>query len=501
MGAAVDPASPSFSSYYTKSHRERPSGHDRQTSSKSTREQAAAEPSGSSGYPGVASSSRREREERPTAPHGSSKYSGSQNHFSPPVSKTLSGSNEPLDPNGRPPELLAPSQPEFRSKGHSREGTGAFSTSRQGPPKPVATNGNQSTPPSSSPYTPPKGFSPSKDLPHLTPSHHLPIESSKQFHSDTTPNALHAPSTLHPSSFKSNSLYPGTQPQVHSPVPDTQHSSSSRFNSIPHPAIATTVAHMHGNYKGQPPSTQGATDRQRNLPPAASRTGGGPQVGHHQQSASLPSQPPYSRMRRTSQDRLRPQSSDESLLRTPSSLAQSLLKPVNPSRTSLPASMSSQDKKKGILAGMFKTKASAQHNDSGVYEIWHPPETKDSERSRKKTRTRFEEGDISSSGEEVTDRGHGRVPPINVPIPIPGAPRGKSPHKVFTPFKYLTSKRLRTVSAASVEAVDGTAVSFSILPSSLDLCAQQPFHSEQHGGITNSINAQYSESSPTASPT
>jgi hypothetical protein len=51
-------------------------------------------------------------------------------------------------------------------------------------------------------------------------------------------------------------------------------------------------------------------------------------------------------------------------------------------------------------------------------------------------------------------------PPITVPgqpIPISGR---KSPNsKVFTPFRYLTTRRNRTVSAASAEAVMGTAVS------------------------------------------
>ncbi|KAJ6547497.1 hypothetical protein B0H19DRAFT_1165970 [Mycena capillaripes] len=72
-----------------------------------------------------------------------------------------------------------------------------------------------------------------------------------------------------------------------------------------------------------------------------------------------------------------------------------------------------------------------------------------------------------SSSESVahpttSDRKHASKPkvppPITVPNPTLPISDRKSPNsRVFTPFRYLTSKRNRRVSTASMDAVDGTA--------------------------------------------
>ncbi|KAG7452588.1 uncharacterized protein BT62DRAFT_925150 [Guyanagaster necrorhizus] len=145
--------------------------------------------------------------------------------------------------------------------------------------------------------------------------------------------------------------------------------------------------------------------------------------------------------------------SQDSILKTPSSLTPSVLKQT-PSRTSLSASMNSQSheaKKKGFL-GLFKSKTA----QPSQYEIWKPPEPSGPRKSDSKT------AEPASAYHSKGLASRVKVPPpVSVPTTtaIPNASR-KSPAKTnFTPFKLLAaaSKRNRTVSAASAEAVDGTA--------------------------------------------
>lgn len=143
--------------------------------------------------------------------------------------------------------------------------------------------------------------------------------------------------------------------------------------------------------------------------------------------------------------------SEESILLTPSSLAPSMLKPTI-SRSSVPASVSSQNetKKKSGFLGIFRGKQPA----ADPYEIWYPPE-------------------MNSGAAPPASQPDGKVSsrvkvPRAITIPGPNQPisERKSPNKaVFTPFRYLTSRRHRTVSAASVEALNGTAVT---LPCAVD---------------------------------
>ncbi|KAK0459648.1 uncharacterized protein EV420DRAFT_1536970 [Desarmillaria tabescens] len=151
--------------------------------------------------------------------------------------------------------------------------------------------------------------------------------------------------------------------------------------------------------------------------------------------------------------------SQDSILNTPSSLAPSVLKRT-PSRTSLSASMSSQshESKKKRFLGMFKSKTPQppQSSQPPQYEFWKPPEPD----SSRKSESRPAEPTSDHRGKPLASRVK-VPPPVSVPrnVAIYDA-SGKSPTKTnFSPFKALAaaSKRHRTVSAASAEAVNGTA--------------------------------------------
>ncbi|KAF8212306.1 hypothetical protein K438DRAFT_2010549 [Mycena galopus ATCC 62051] len=144
--------------------------------------------------------------------------------------------------------------------------------------------------------------------------------------------------------------------------------------------------------------------------------------------------------------------SEESILKTPSSLAHSVLPPLQPSvsRQSNPASVSSEMKKKGIFGAMFRSK-----------------ETQPESRSeRRRERSRSPRRHIDPSSQNVTDptstsdrKPKSKVPP-SLAVPNPALPISERPSptsRVFTPFRYLSNKRNRRVSTASMDAVDGTA--------------------------------------------
>ncbi|KAG7092328.1 hypothetical protein E1B28_008689 [Marasmius oreades] len=168
-------------------------------------------------------------------------------------------------------------------------------------------------------------------------------------------------------------------------------------------------------------------------------------------------------------DRTLPRSSSqETLLKTPSSLAASLKPTV--SRTSNPASVKTQPeiRKKGFLSRLIP-KASQREDP---YQVWYPASES----------TLVVPGKQSGAGEVETERKtlSSRVkvpPPINVPIPIPSNSGRKSPNaKPFTPFRYLSTKRNRTMSATSLEAVNGTAPNTVGSPTASMHSSQPPFH-------------------------
>jgi hypothetical protein len=146
--------------------------------------------------------------------------------------------------------------------------------------------------------------------------------------------------------------------------------------------------------------------------------------------------------------------SDESqLLKTPSSLAQSvLLNPVSSTPTPIPSQTPSDSHRKDNL--VIRSQSKMTDPDLQLYEVWdRPMSTKPLERNE----TRFKEHPEQfprSSGEKTSA-------PINVPIQSSSG--RKSPEeKFFTPFRLCASRRHRTISAASLDATDGTAVSSAL---------------------------------------
>ena len=141
--------------------------------------------------------------------------------------------------------------------------------------------------------------------------------------------------------------------------------------------------------------------------------------------------------------------SEETILMTPSSLARSVMLKPTVSRQSVAPSVSSQTARKGTgLFTMFRSKTPARPPPQ--YEIWHPNTT-----SKTAEPNMTPSGTLTSSSEQ--EKKSAPVPVTSVPIAVE-RPSQKS--KIFTPFRYLTTKRNRAVSLVSLEAQDGTAVSF-----------------------------------------
>ncbi|KAL0071518.1 hypothetical protein AAF712_001375 [Marasmius tenuissimus] len=157
----------------------------------------------------------------------------------------------------------------------------------------------------------------------------------------------------------------------------------------------------------------------------------------------------------------------EEILKTPSSLAISLKPTV--SRTSIPTSVQTQSehRKKGFLS-RFKPKTSQPQEP---YQIWHPGDSA-LEVSGKHSSPENVESDRKPLSSRVKV-----PPPINVQIPIGTTTERKSPSaKPFTPFRYLTTKRNRTMSVVSVEANNGTATNTVGSPTASMHSSQPPFH-------------------------
>jgi hypothetical protein len=163
-------------------------------------------------------------------------------------------------------------------------------------------------------------------------------------------------------------------------------------------------------------------------------------------------------------------SSDESILMTPSSLAHSVLPPLQPtvSRASIPVSVSSETKRKGMFAGMFRSKE-PQEPESHLHDRRRerPPQRRRSpdRRERSPDRGRSNSQNVPDPMSTSDRKPKSNVPaPITVPHPSLPISERKSPNsRVFTPFRYLSNKRNRRISTASNDAVDGTAVSQILL--------------------------------------
>ncbi|KAF9053592.1 hypothetical protein BDZ89DRAFT_1056176 [Hymenopellis radicata] len=139
--------------------------------------------------------------------------------------------------------------------------------------------------------------------------------------------------------------------------------------------------------------------------------------------------------------------SHDSIMKTPSSLAASVLKKT-PSRTSLSGSLGSQthESKKKSFLGIFKSKAVSTPAMVRAPLVSSTPVSKE-ERSSNAT----------SSKKPLSSK-VAVPPPTSAPPPQTTQPGSNLHHSSsFTPFKYLSSKRHRTVSGASLEALHGTA--------------------------------------------
>lgn len=260
----------------------------------------------------------------------------------------------------------------------------------------------------------------------------------------------------HVSSTSRNHEPPAASNQASSRVDTTAYSVPQPFNQAPtRPQQSVTVPIPPDVYSS---SRSGQNPSIRPAPPTqSSQSHATTQYLHPNSAASQPQK--VSRI-----------PSEESLLMTPSSLAPSMLKP-SISRSSIPASVSSsqqETRKKGGFLGMFRSKASQQpppppqpqQPTPQAYEVWNPP-GRDPPRAKNGPPKR-----VTLPPESDTKPLSSRVkapPPIEIPNQKPSVSERKSPNsKVFTPFRYLTSKRNRTMSAASAEAVDGTAVSRTV---------------------------------------
>jgi hypothetical protein len=175
----------------------------------------------------------------------------------------------------------------------------------------------------------------------------------------------------------------------------------------------------------------------------------------------LPSQPPRN-------------TSKESILLTPSSLAPSMLPKADHSRVPPMVPISRQEsnqskdshKKKNGFLNIFRSKAPTPAQKS--YEVWHPPT---SDRQRNQSQISLQStgkvpvvASSSSTIDGVASTSHRKgLAPIAVDLPLHAAGRKEPDQKIFSAFKFLHTKRNRTVSHASIEAQDGqtqTAVSF-----------------------------------------
>lgn len=244
---------------------------------------------------------------------------------------------------------------------------------------------------------------------------------------------------------------------------------------------------------GPPPTTSGSHSRAQSDPQFSTQPARVAVSGHPSTPAPPKAQLAY-----------HPSPSEQELLKTPSSLAPSMkspLPPVRPPTAHAPKSAKEKDpSRKKTIFGIFRSRSSPPKQDARA-----PPEPlKPRQRSASQTTItavaasvrniiaphpnppqppRAPAGQTAKAGplaDIAPDPDRGRkmtmpqptsvpVPPrASVAAPIPVRPAGhgdstmfgrRSPGtKMFTPFRLLSHRRHRTVSSASVEALDGTTV-------------------------------------------
>ncbi|KAF8163233.1 hypothetical protein B0H34DRAFT_672281 [Crassisporium funariophilum] len=158
--------------------------------------------------------------------------------------------------------------------------------------------------------------------------------------------------------------------------------------------------------------------------------------------------------------------SEETILMTPSSLAHSVMLKPTASRQSVTPSVSSQIVRKGGgIFSMFRSKTPAQPPPQ-QYAVWHPPNSSHTldpgMKDAKSLNTTSDAKALTSTPPKVKVTPPAPISrsvpiaPISRSVPIANERRSPKP-KVFTPFRYLTTRRNRAVSVVSMEAQDGTA--------------------------------------------
>lgn len=138
---------------------------------------------------------------------------------------------------------------------------------------------------------------------------------------------------------------------------------------------------------------------------------------------------------------------------TPSSLASSMPPII---RQESKQSKDAHKKKNGFLGNLFRSKTPIQKS----YEIWHPS-TSDKQRNQSHSSLQSTgKASVLPSGSSTKNSSASatqiRAPaPVAVDLPLKAAGHKEPDQKVFSAFKFLHTKRDRTVSHASVEAQDG----------------------------------------------
>ena len=183
------------------------------------------------------------------------------------------------------------------------------------------------------------------------------------------------------------------------------------------------------------------------------RSAAHPPLHHHSASQTKPGYTPSDSQRLAPNTTHAASDSEETILMTPSSLARSVMLKPTVSRQSVAPSVSSQTARKGTgLFTMFRSKTPARPPPK--YEIWHP-----------NTFSKTPEPNVAPSGTLTSSSTFPEQERTSAPTPVPvtsvpiAIERPSQKAKIFTPFRYLTTKRNRAVSLVSVEAQDGTAVS------------------------------------------
>jgi hypothetical protein len=202
--------------------------------------------------------------------------------------------------------------------------------------------------------------------------------------------------------------------------------------------------------------------------------------------------------------------SGESLLNTPSSIAPSLPQRP-PSRASLQATQESSKKKGGFLS-IFRSKNPPVKS----HEIWYPPaETKPAEPTDSRTKTRSSSKPVDKTSYKQSSPLHGKekltasssahlnveapaprpwtaTSTVTQSVPVPSSDRKSPGSKILSPFRLLGShRRYRTVSAASLEALDGTATAVSAPLTIFVYFSIAEFRSAKHCyGLSHPVNIQ-----------